>query len=276
VAQADVMSGGRVELGLGAGWYDEEHRAYGIPFPPTKERFERLEEQLAIVTGLWDTPAGETFSYDGRHYTVTDSPALPKPARRPPVIVGGSGPKTTPRLAATYADEFNLPFSPLADFVAQRERVTAACEAIGRDPATMIWSAALVVCCGDDEATFRRRAAAIDREPDEVRVPLAVAEAIAPGGSAVIGWGSKPGILIRRDNGDLVGFKGVCTHLDCNVTWKPDTRRFYCPCHQGWFDAEGRNIQGPPPRPLTPFILAVEGAELVVRTTPKPPEGGAA
>lgn len=169
VAQADAMSSGRIELGLGAGWFDEEHRAYGIPFPPTKERFERLEEQLAIVTGLWDTPAGETFSYSGRHYALTDSPALPKPARRPPVIVGGFGPRTTPRLAATYAAEFNLPFAPVADFVAQRERVTAACEAIDRDPATMTWSAALVVCCGRDEAEIARRAGRIGREVDELR-----------------------------------------------------------------------------------------------------------
>lgn len=169
VAQADQMSGGRIELGLGAGWYDDEHRAYGIPFPPTKERFERLEEQLAIVTGLWDTPDGATFSYGGRHYTVTDSPALPKPARRPPIIIGGFGPRTTPRLAATYADEFNLPFAQLSDYVAQQERVTAACEAIGRDPGTVIRSAALVVCCGRDEAEVVRRAGRIGREVDELR-----------------------------------------------------------------------------------------------------------
>ncbi len=112
VAEVDHMSGGRVELGLGAGWYEAEHRAYAIPFPPLGERFERLEEQLAIITGLWGTPAGERFSYTGRHYEVTDSPALPKPRQqpRPPVIVGGHGPSRTPRLAATYADEFNLAF----------------------------------------------------------------------------------------------------------------------------------------------------------------------
>ena len=106
------MSGGRVELGIGAAWYDDEHRAYGIPFPPLSERFERLEEQLEIMTGLWQTPVGESFSFDGRHYTIADSPALPKPVQqpRPPVIVGGWGPKRTPRLAATFADEFNVPF----------------------------------------------------------------------------------------------------------------------------------------------------------------------
>src|SRR5271167_2520000 len=83
VAQVDEMSGGRVEFGLGTGWYDGEHRAYGIPFPPLKERFDRFEEQLAIITGLWSTPVGETFSYDGAYYSLTNSPALPKPVQRP-------------------------------------------------------------------------------------------------------------------------------------------------------------------------------------------------
>jgi F420-dependent oxidoreductase-like protein len=171
VAQVDEMSGGRVELGLGAGWYEREHEAYGIPFPPLAERFERLEEQLAIVTGLWATEVGAAFSYSGRHYTVTDSPALPKPAQRPgpPVIVGGGGQKRTPRLAATYAAEYNAAFRALPVFVDQSARVRAACEAIGRDPASIVYSAALVVCCGEDEAAFTRRAAAIGREPDELR-----------------------------------------------------------------------------------------------------------
>ena len=115
------MSGGRAELGLGAGWFDAEHTAYGVPFPPLGERFERLEEQFAILTGLWDTPVGETFDFDGRHYQLKDSPALPKPVQQPhpPLIVGGGGAKRTPRLAATFADEFNLPFSSLADTEAQ-------------------------------------------------------------------------------------------------------------------------------------------------------------
>jgi F420-dependent oxidoreductase-like protein len=171
VAQVDAMSEGRVELGLGAGWYDGEHTAYGIPFPPVGERFERLEEQLAIVHGLWTTPEGETFSYDGAHYQLKDSPALPKPVQQPhpPVIVGGGGPKRTPRLAATYADEFNLPFSSLADTEAQFGRVRAACEAQGRDPATLGLSAAQVVCCGRDEAEVERRAIAIGRQPAELR-----------------------------------------------------------------------------------------------------------
>jgi F420-dependent oxidoreductase-like protein len=171
VAQVDAMSGGRVELGLGAGWYDGEHTAYGIPFPPVGQRFERLEEQLNILTGLWATPEGETFSFDGAHYQFKDSPALPKPTQRPhpPLIVGGGGPKRTPRLAATFADEFNLPFSSLDDTKAQYARVRAACESRDRDPATLGLSAAQVVCCGIDEAEVTRRAKSIGRQPEELR-----------------------------------------------------------------------------------------------------------
>ncbi len=134
VAQVDAMSGGRVELGLGTGWYDAEHTAYGVPFPPLGERFERLEEQYAVITGLWGTPEGETFDFAGKHYQLVDCPALPKPVQRPhpPLIVGGGGPKRTPRLAATYADEFNLPFCSPSDTEAQFARVRAVCEE--RDP----------------------------------------------------------------------------------------------------------------------------------------------
>ncbi len=170
VVTADHVSGGRVELGIGAGWYEAEHAAYGISFPALGERFDRLEEQLAVITGLWSTPAGERFAFDGEHYTVSDSPALPKPVQeRIPVIVGGSGPKRTPRLAATYATEFNTPFLSLDDFVVQRETVVAACEVIGRDPASLTLSAALVACVGDDASSYERRAAAIGREAGELR-----------------------------------------------------------------------------------------------------------
>ncbi|WP_432525870.1 LLM class F420-dependent oxidoreductase [Kineococcus mangrovi] len=170
VAQVDEMSGGRVELGLGSGWYEEEHRAYGIPFPSLAERFDRFEEQLAVITGLWGTPPGETFSHQGRHYALSDSPALPKPAQDPvPVVVGGSAKRRGAAIAARYAHEFNVPFSS-ADETAQRfERVRAACSAIGRDPGTMTFSAALLLVCGRDEAEFTRRARAIGREPAEVR-----------------------------------------------------------------------------------------------------------
>jgi F420-dependent oxidoreductase-like protein len=171
VAQVDAMSDGRVELGIGAGWYDAEHAAYGVPFPPTGERFERLEEQLAILTGLWETPLGETFSFDGRHYHLQDSPALPKPVQRPhpPLIAGGWGRKRTPRLAATYAAEFNLPFASVADTEAQFGVVRAACEMRGRDPDTLICSTAQTVCCGADEAELERRAGNIGRTPDDLR-----------------------------------------------------------------------------------------------------------
>ncbi|WP_394621838.1 LLM class F420-dependent oxidoreductase [Lentzea sp. JNUCC 0626] len=170
VAQVDQMSGGRVEFGIGAGWYETEHTAYGIPFPALGERFERYEEQVAIITGLWQTPVGGTFSFDGKHYTLTDSPALPKPAQdRIPLLIGGKGAKRTPALAATYATEFNLPFVGIDDAVAQFARVDAACEAIGRAPAEITRSVALVACVGRTDADVARRAAAIGREVGELK-----------------------------------------------------------------------------------------------------------
>ncbi|MDG4796311.1 LLM class F420-dependent oxidoreductase [Micromonospora sp. WMMD1082] len=171
VAQVDQMSGGRVELGIGTGWYDAEHSAYGIPFPGLGERFDRLDEQLAVITGLWRTPSGETFDFTGRHYQVSDSPALPRPVQRPhpPILLGGMGARRTPQLAARYADEFNLPFVSIDDTVAQFARVRAACQEIGRNPTELTWSNALVLCCGRDDAEVARRAAAIGREPDELR-----------------------------------------------------------------------------------------------------------
>ncbi|HET6663100.1 MAG TPA: LLM class F420-dependent oxidoreductase [Acidimicrobiales bacterium] len=171
VAQVDAMSGGRVELGLGAGWYGDEHTAYGIPFPDLGERFDRLEEQLEVITGLWATPEGSTFSFDGRHYPVADSPALPKPVQRPgpPIIIGGGGKVRTPRLAARFAAEFNHMFPTLDAIAPTRSRIVAACEAIDRDPATLTFSAAQVACVGDDDDAFARRAEALGRKPDELR-----------------------------------------------------------------------------------------------------------
>lgn len=171
VAQVDAMSGGRVELGIGTGWFEDEHKAYGIPFPSLGERFDRLEEQLAIITGLWKTPPDETFTFTGRYYTVTESPALPKPVQspRPPVLLGGMGKRRTPELAAKYADEFNLPFASVDDSAAQIERVRAACADLGRDPASLRLSNALVLCCGRDDVEVKRRAAAIGRDPAELR-----------------------------------------------------------------------------------------------------------
>ncbi|EST37371.1 F420-dependent oxidoreductase [Streptomycetaceae bacterium MP113-05] len=168
VAQVDQMSGGRIELGLGSGWFEDEHTAYGIPFP--KEKLARLEEQLAIVTGLWSTPVGQKFDYDGRYYRLSDSPALPKPAQpRIPVLVGGLGEKRTPRLAARYADEFNLPFTHHADTARRFARVREAMAEAGRKPEELVYSNALIVCVGKDDAEVARRAAAIGREVDELK-----------------------------------------------------------------------------------------------------------
>ena len=171
VAQADQMSGGRVELGLGAGWFEAEHAAYGIPFPPVRERFDRLAEQLEIVTGLWRTLPGERFSFSGEHYTLTDSPALPKPVQQPhpPVIVGGQGKKRTPELAASYAAEFNVAFSPIDVAAAQFERVDAACRAIGRDPEGIVRSVAHTIAVGRDDAEVERRAVTIGRDAADMR-----------------------------------------------------------------------------------------------------------
>ncbi|MFG3282530.1 LLM class F420-dependent oxidoreductase [Streptomyces sp. NPDC048111] len=168
VAQVDQMSGGRVELGLGAGWFEDEHKAYGIPFP--KEKFARLEEQLAIVTGLWSTEVGQTFDYNGTYYQLSDSPALPKPAQaKVPVLIGGHGATRTPRLAAQYADEFNIPFASIEDSERQFTRVRAAAEAAGRKADDLVYSNALVVCVGKNDAEVARRAAVIGREVQELK-----------------------------------------------------------------------------------------------------------
>lgn len=170
VANVDDMSGGRVELGLGTGWYEAEHSAYGIAFPPLGERFDILEEQLAVISGLWNTPTGGNFSHPGPRYPILDSPALPKPVQSPPpIIVGGGGPRRTPALAARHAAEFNLPFRGLAAFVEQKARVEEACRAIGRDPGSMTYSAAVTVAIGATGAEAERRAAAIGRDPAHMR-----------------------------------------------------------------------------------------------------------
>jgi alkanesulfonate monooxygenase len=177
VAQVDAMSGGRVELGLGAGWFAEEHLAYGIPFPPTGERFDRLEECLAVVKGLWGTPVGERYAYEGSHQRLENSPALPKPVQQPgpPIIVGGGGPSRTPHLAARYADEFNLPPSRTPEeAVDLYGRVHRACEDEGRDPATIGLSAACTVYCGADDADVARRVAASGRDLDSMAQTAAV------------------------------------------------------------------------------------------------------
>jgi F420-dependent oxidoreductase-like protein len=171
VAQVDEMSGGRVELGLGAGWFEAEHAAYAIPFPTLGERFDRLGEQLDILTGMWTTPIGQTFDYDGKHHRVVDSPGLPKPVQtpHPPIVIGGGGPKRTPALTAKYAAEFNIPFVPLDTLKAQYARVAAAVADAGRAADSLIYSAAFVLCAGRDDNEVARRAATIGREVDELR-----------------------------------------------------------------------------------------------------------
>ncbi|MFD4351693.1 LLM class F420-dependent oxidoreductase [Nocardia sp. NPDC058518] len=167
IAQVDQMSGGRIELGLGSGWFAAEHAAYGIPFPDN--RFGLLEEQLAVITGLWETKPGATFSFDGAHYQLTDSPALPKPVQDPvPVIIGGNGKVRTPRIAARYATEFNMPFASIADSAAQFDRVRAAVRKAGRTD-ELVYSNALVACVGRTDAEVAARAAAIGREVDELK-----------------------------------------------------------------------------------------------------------
>ncbi len=171
VAQVDEMSGGRIELGLGTGWYEPEHTAYGIPFPPLRERFDLLAEQLDILTGLWTTPTGQKFDYAGSHYTLADSPALPKPAQapHPPIIIGGTGAKRTPALAAKHATEFNVPFDSLEVVKTQYARVAEAVAAAGRAADSMTYSACFVLAAGRDDAEVARRADAIGRKLDELR-----------------------------------------------------------------------------------------------------------
>jgi F420-dependent oxidoreductase-like protein len=170
-ATVDAMSGGRVELGIGAGWYEREHLSFGIGFPPLGERFDRLEEQLSVITGLWTTPRGERFSYAGKHYRLDECANFPAPAhdleagpgarRHPRIIIGGGGPRRTPALAARFADEFNTGLG-LGDGLAERfgyfRRVVAE---NGRDPATIRLSTTLPVCCGATRAEAERRATSL-------------------------------------------------------------------------------------------------------------------
>ncbi|HWD25415.1 MAG TPA: LLM class F420-dependent oxidoreductase [Acidimicrobiales bacterium] len=171
VAQVDAMSGGRIELGIGTGWFANEHAAYGIPFPSVAERFDRFEEQLQIITGLWKTPLGETFSFKGEYYELVDSPALPKPVQRPhpPILIGGFGLNKTPRLAARYADEFNVVFRDAEVTAGLFARVRDACERDGRSASSIVMSAAQVLCVGENEAEVARRVARIQQDVPKYR-----------------------------------------------------------------------------------------------------------
>ncbi|MEX0580920.1 MAG: LLM class F420-dependent oxidoreductase [Mycobacterium sp.] len=208
VAQVDAMSCGRVEFGIGAGWFEAEHRAYGIPFPGLGERFDRLEEQLEIITAMWATPLGQTYDFTGTHYTITASPALPKPVQlpHPPIIIGGGGARRTPALAARYAAEFNLAFPTLEFAPVQIGRVRTALQTAGRGTDDVIFSAAFAVCTGRDDAEVARRATAISRDVDELRAntPLAgspdeIVDRLAPFADA----GVQRVYLQLLDTGDL-------------------------------------------------------------------------
>jgi F420-dependent oxidoreductase-like protein len=221
VAQIDSMSGGRVELGLGAGHMDGEHRAYGIPFPPLAERFDRLEEQLEAIVGLWTTPPGDRYSFHGRHYTFVDSPALPKPHQipHPPIIIGGRGLRRTPRLAAAFASELNVSYVPPTAAAERFERARDACERLGRDPATLRCSTTMLLCCGERPYDVRRRAAVLgdrlqdhasDRASKDVgywgRYPAL--EAVAP----IAAFGTPQEIIDRLEAFRAVGTERVYLH----------------------------------------------------------------
>ena len=169
--QVDQMSGGRVDVGLGAGWYEDEHRAFGMPFPPMGERYDRLEDQLAVLHGVWTAPAGATFEHTGRTASVRIDADTVRPAQRPrpPIVLGGSGGPRSGRLAATYADEYNTAFVKPPVMQGVHDSVRAACERHDRDPSSLVYSVGQVLCCGADEAEVGRRAAAIGREPAELR-----------------------------------------------------------------------------------------------------------
>jgi alkanesulfonate monooxygenase SsuD/methylene tetrahydromethanopterin reductase-like flavin-dependent oxidoreductase (luciferase family) len=170
-AQVDHMSGGRLEVGLGAGWYEAEHDAFGIPFPPPRERYDELEDQLAILRGVWSAPAGATFEHTGHTTSVSIAADTVRPLQdpHPPIVLGGHGGARSARLGAAYADEYNASFVPVDVMRTWHDNVRRACERAGRDPSTMVWSASQVLCCGRTEVEVQRRAEAIGREVAELR-----------------------------------------------------------------------------------------------------------
>ncbi len=159
VGTADEMSGGRIQVGLGAGWNEEEHAELGIPFPPLGERFDRLEEALAILHGLWTE--GDGWSYAGRFWQVRGGrlrPAATSGGRRHPhLILGGAAGPRALRLAATYADEYDLTSASPETAAEMVPRLDAACAAIGRDPATIVRSAMTGMLIGDSEPEVAKR-----------------------------------------------------------------------------------------------------------------------
>lgn len=153
----DRISGGRVELGMGAGWWEQEHRTHGIPFPATPERFEMLEEQLEIVHGLWSE---DVFSFDGRYYALEECRFLPKPVQRPhpPIVLGGKGGPRLARLVARWADGFNRVGGTPDELRASIARVSDAVDGAGRDVASVTMSFMTWVFVGRTDAEWRDRA----------------------------------------------------------------------------------------------------------------------
>ena len=155
-ATADHISGGRIDVGIGTGWHDREHSAYGFPFPPMKTRMDRMAEQLEIISRSW---ADGAFSFQGEHYTVEDLDARPKPVQSPlPLVMGGAAQPRGAALAARYAAEYNTVHATPEDAAAARERLSAACRDAGRDPATLRFSLMHAILIGADEADLQARA----------------------------------------------------------------------------------------------------------------------
>ncbi len=168
VATVDQMSNGRIELGLGAGWYEREHESFGIPFPSTGGRFDRFEEQLEIITGLWGAEAGETFSFEGAHWSIASCATFPRVVQspHPPIVIGGAGPRRTPTLAARFADEFNVAFHiDKAAGIANFHRI---CEEVGRDPSEVRLSSLVPTCCAADRAGARAKAERLGEGPQRL------------------------------------------------------------------------------------------------------------
>ena len=159
VTTVDEMSGGRVEVGVGAGWNEKEHRQLGLAFPEIRERADLLEDELAILHGLWEGPVG--WSYEGRQVHVEDASFVPRPVQKPhpPIIVGGEGSPRSLRLAARYGDEYNMSSSGPDECAAAFERLDRECEAIGRDPASIGRSVMAGFLMGADDAEVGRRVA---------------------------------------------------------------------------------------------------------------------
>ena len=157
VTTADEMSGGRVELGVGAGWNEVEHLGLGLAFPAIRERADMLEDELAILHGLWEQPDG--WSYDGNQFRVEQSSFHPKPVQlpHPPIIVGGEGSPRSLRLAARYADEYNMSNSSPEQCAEAFGRLEAECRKIGRDPSQLTRSVMAGLLIGSDAAEMERR-----------------------------------------------------------------------------------------------------------------------